>query len=87
MTSLRTETVEFATFDVVAELQVMQSEVAHLNRRIFNTHSRIRIVSETIRNSIQDTRLKIQHFERYYQWVQVRISEYFSQFLKSGLWL
>ena len=55
----------------VAEIYAVNTRVRNLDYRMFNTHARMRTISESIRSSIQDLHLRIQYAERYYEWVQV----------------
>ena len=56
----------------VAEIYRISTEARQLDYSLFTTHARIRTISNALRNSIDDVKLKILHAERYYQWVQVR---------------
>ena len=59
----------------VAEIYRISAEARQLDYSLFTTHARMQTISNALRSSIDDVKLKILHTERYYQWVQVRHTE------------
>ena len=68
----------YVTFQL-AEIYRISTEARQLDYSLFTAHSRMQTISNALRSSIDDVKLKILHAQRYYQWVQVGTQQLHAQ--------